>query len=66
MEIGGKRVRVQLKQGRKFGFENCDNIEFMERGFVCFRRKDGTSRIVNKDEIIDIYFKGGVMKNDTI
>lgn len=58
MILDGKRVRVQLKQNRELEFENCDHIEFMERGFVYFKKKDGTSRIVNKDEIIDIYFRG--------
>lgn len=62
MILNGETVKVRLKNNPDLEFTHCSSIEFMERGFVKFTSEEDPSgmryhRILNKDEIVDIYYE---------
>lgn len=66
MILGGELVRVTLKDDTELEFDNCANIDFTEdRNFVHFRKAVDENwntyhRIINKDNIKEIYFEENV------
>lgn len=66
MILGGELVIVTLKDDTKLRFDNCANINFTEdRNFVHFRKAADENwntyhRIINKDDIKEIYFEENV------
>ena len=62
MILDGETVRVKLKNNPDLEFTHCSSIEFMDRGFVKFTSEEDPTgmcyyRIINKDEIVDIYYE---------
>jgi hypothetical protein len=62
MILNGETVKVKLKNNPDLEFTHCSSIEFMERGFVKFTSEEDPAgmryhRIINKDEIVDIYYE---------
>lgn len=66
MILRGELVKVTLKDDTELRFDNCVNIDFTEyEGFVYFRKmvdEDWNTyhRIINKDDIKEIYFEENV------
>ena len=65
MILNGETVKVKLKNNPDLEFTHCSSIEFMERGFVKFTSEEDPTgmryhRIINKDNIKEIYFEENV------